>query len=98
MEEQMKAGWIIKHGNDSNETMPKFEYYSLENHFFIHYFKYATICCQGQAFCWGFVFQFLDYKRFGFMITAMYGICLPVDTLIFYKEIVIISKHKTQFP
>ena len=47
-----------------------------------------TFCaCQGQAFFFGVVCQFVDYKKLSFLITYMYGICLPVDTLIFYKGV-----------
>ena len=84
-EEQMKEDWLAENSNASNDSMPVFDYYEFENHFMIHYFKYCTIACQGQAFFLGILFQFIDYRKFAFMITFMYGICLPVDTLIFYK-------------
>ena len=93
IEEQMESEWIAQNGNITNGTMPSFEYYDLENHFFIHYFQYCTVACQGQAFFYAILFQFLDYKWFAFMITVMYGICLPVDTLIFYKETDINCDH-----
>ena len=94
MEERIKNNWIdenienftINNTKTNNETQISFENYEFENHFMINYFPYLTVACQGQAFFFGVVCQFVDYKKLSFLITYMYGICLPVDTLIFLSN------------
>ena len=66
--------------------MPKFEYYDMENHLLINYYPYMTFCGQGGAFFCGVLYSFTNYRIWNFLGTAMAGLCLPVDVMIFYNE------------
>ena len=44
----MKEEWMMKTGNDTEKTMPEFEYYEFENWLLINYYYVMTSSCQGK--------------------------------------------------
>ena len=69
------------------EDIPEFEYYEFINWFVREYFVYSVIF--SQFFSWflgSAAFTVLHYKWWNMLMVLMFGICLPVDVLIFYAE------------
>ena len=44
----MKEEWIIQNGNNTDQIMPNFEYYTFENWFLINFYYFLTTTCQGK--------------------------------------------------
>ena len=69
------------------EDIPEFEYYEFINWFVREYFVYSVIF--SQFFSWflgSAAFTVLHFKWWNILMVLMFGICLPVDVLIFYAE------------
>ena len=73
--------------NVSNVDIPEFEYYDLINWIIREYLVYAVIF--SQFFSWflgSAAFTVTHFKWWNLLMLVMFGICLPVDVLIFYAE------------
>ena len=69
------------------EDIPEFVYYEFLNWISCYYFIYAVIVSQFLAWFLGSVlFSFVQYRWWGVITLIMFGICLPVDVFIFFKE------------
>ena len=67
--------------------MPEFEYHEFFNWIIREYFVYSVIF--SQFFSWflgSAAFTVTHYKWWNMLMVIMFGICLPVDVLIFYAE------------
>ena len=82
---EMKDAWM-RNRSTTEDEIPKFEYYDLENHFFINYYIYMTASIQTTAFFLFASFHWIDYRMWNLVGNFAVSICLPVDCLILYTE------------
>ena len=71
----------------SNINIPEFEYYELVNWIIREFLLYAVLFSQFFSwFCGSIAFTLTHHRWWNLLMGIMFGICIPVDVLIFYAE------------